>query len=179
MTEISFWLAAPAAALRVALGLLLLRASWGKVRDLSGFGEVVLNYRLLPGALARPAAGLLAGTEFGLGLLLLSGWLSVLSGELAAGLLLLFSAAMAVNLLRGRADISCGCLPAHASRATLSWARVVATVLLVLPALLAAAPWRVGDLATGMQADLAGLLLFTLHDTAVRLAATPRVKARS
>lgn len=175
----AFWLAAPAAAIRVALGLLFLRAAWGKWRDLPAFGDIVRDYRLLPDGLARPAAVLLAGVEFMLGGMLLSGQLAALAGGVAAALLLLFAGAMAINLSRGRADISCGCLPAHATRDTLSWSGVMATALLVPPALLAAAPWHVADTAILLQAALAGLLLFTLHDTAVRLAATPRAGARS
>ena len=178
-TEISFWLAAPASAMRVALGLLFLRTAWGKWRDLPAFGAIVRDYRLLPDGFTRPAASLLAGMEFLLGGLLLSGQLAALAGGLAAALLLLFAGAMAINLRRGRANISCGCLPAYAARATLSWGGVAATSLLVPPAMLAAVPWQVADLGTQLQAALAGLLLFTLHDTAVWLAATPRAGARS
>lgn len=179
MTEISAWLAAPAAAIRVALGLLFLRTAWSKRRDLPAFGEVVRDYRLLPDALAWPVAALLAAVEFLLGAWLLLGRFTILSGSLAAALLLLFAGAMAVNLLRGRADISCGCLPAYASRATLSWGGVLTTVLLVPMAFLAGISRPVMDIATLLQAAFAGLLLFTLHDAAIRLAAAPRASVRS
>jgi hypothetical protein len=56
---------------------------------------------------------------------------------------------------------------------------VLATGLLVPVALLAGLGGPVADKATLFQAALAGLLLFTLHDTATRLAGTPRAGARS
>ncbi len=158
--------AAPACAIRVALGLLFLRAARDKLRDLRGFGDVVRQYDLLPDRLARPAAGLLVAAELVAAALLLSQHHTRLAAGLAAALLALFAAAMAAGLHRGRAGLACGCL----AGARLSWSGMRGTALLVPLAGLAAWPWR-GDGVTLVQAALAGLLLFALHDAALRLAA--------
>ena len=173
------WLGAPACAVRVALGLLLLRACCGKARDLPGFVATVRGYRLLPDPVAPSAASALVAGELVVAGLLLCGLQTALAGLAAAMLFVLFAGAMAINLLRGRAGISCGCLPGAASRQLLSWGAVSATASLAPLALLAGAPWPDAGAFGTMQAVLAGLLLFTLHDAALRLAATPRAGARS
>ncbi len=94
------------------LGLLLLASAQHKLRDAAGFAQAVEDYRLLPAALVTPAAALLALAEIVAGLAALWPWGLVGRAGLAgaAALLTLYAGAIAINLLRGRRSIDCGCL---------------------------------------------------------------------
>jgi hypothetical protein len=92
-----------------ALALVFALAVWHKLRDLGAFAASVAAYELLPAQLAPLAATQLAVAE-----LLLVGTLVLpparTGAALAAlGLLALYSAAIGVNLVRGRRDLDCGC----------------------------------------------------------------------
>lgn len=99
---------------RLGLCLLFGAASIHKLRDLPRFTATLRGYRLLPDEGAAPAARLLVGMEVALVPTLLTPAADP-AGPLAALLLLtVYTAAIAVNLARGRRDIDCGCLgPAH------------------------------------------------------------------
>jgi hypothetical protein len=95
--------------LRTLLCGLLASAALGKLRDPRGFSAAVAGYRLLPPALAAPAAAAFVAAELGLAAAL---WWPPLRGAAAlgaAGLLVLSAGAIGVNLARGRRDIDCGC----------------------------------------------------------------------
>jgi hypothetical protein len=95
-------------ALRALLALLLGGAALAKLRDPRGFAAAVAGYRLLPAALATPAAAAFVAAE----LLLAAALWTPLRTEAALGaaaLLALYALAIAVNLVRGRRDIDCGC----------------------------------------------------------------------
>lgn len=100
----------PALALTLCLLLAAILAAGGsaKLAQPLAFAGVVANYRLLPLALVTPFAFLLPPVELAtaLGLLLPAARPAAVA---AAGLLLLFAGAMAINLMRGRRDIDCGC----------------------------------------------------------------------
>ena len=95
--------------LRIGLGLLFGFAAWHKLRAPEAFRAALDGYDLLPeraqGATTRllPALELMAAAGF-----LLPGGARG-AALLAAGLLLLYTGAVAVSLLRGRRDIDCGC----------------------------------------------------------------------
>lgn len=128
-----------ALALRAALALLLAAGALAKLRDLRGFAAAVAGYRLLPAALARPAAAAFVAGELALAAGL---WLPPLreaSALGAAGLLTLYGVAIAANLARGRRDIDCGC-GGPLGRQTLSEGLVVRNLLLAAAALAAALP---------------------------------------
>lgn len=113
-------------------GLLFLTAGMAKLRARRVFPGVVANYRLLPDALVGPVAMALPLAEVLIGASLLGG---VAAAALPASMLLLvFAAAMAVNIRRGRAHIDCGCGRSEL-RQPLSRALVVRNI--VLAALLA------------------------------------------
>jgi uncharacterized membrane protein YphA (DoxX/SURF4 family) len=94
---------------RLGLATLLLSAAAHKLRDVAGFRAALDGYALLPAALLPLVAGLVTAAELvlGIGLLLPS------TGELAAGggalLLTVYTAAIVVNLWRGRTRVDCGC----------------------------------------------------------------------
>jgi uncharacterized membrane protein YphA (DoxX/SURF4 family) len=122
-----------------ALAIVLLVGAAQKLADRDGFTAALEQYRLLPGALSAAAAWLLMATELAAGALLLLPLLRPLAGWLALALLGVVTAAVAVNLLRGRAHIDCGCGGAQ-GRQHLSWWLVVRNALLMALALLATQP---------------------------------------
>jgi len=95
--------------LRIAVSLLLLAAARHKLADFAHFCGVVQHYRLLPSALAKAAAALLVATEGAVGVALWVPALAAPAALAAFGLLSLYSAAIGINLLRGRRYIDCGC----------------------------------------------------------------------
>lgn len=121
----------PALALTAALLLAGILAAGGssKLAEPLAFAGVVANYRLLPTGLVAPFAFALPVVEVGTALGLLLPATRPAAAGLAAGLLLLFAAAMAINLLRGRGDIDCGC---HAGpmRQRIGWPLVVRNLAL-------------------------------------------------
>lgn len=124
------------------LALLLLSAAWHKLASRTEFAAALREYRLLPGALLGPVALLLPLLEAALALAWLAGAARGVVATATAGLLLLYAAAMAVNLWRGRVDIDCGCGLGGAGRAVgrLSWWLVARNALLAAVAAGAALP---------------------------------------
>jgi len=121
--------------LRVLLAALFSRAAWHKWQDWQSFAREISAYQLLPVALLVPVAQALIAAETLCVLLLFVHNAGLL---LAALLLLLYAGAMAINVLRGRTQIDCGCAGSHSARTTISWWLVVRNILLATLALLAA-----------------------------------------
>lgn len=147
--------------IRVLVALVFLNAALGKLRHHLTFQGVVSNYRLLPEMAVPGFAMLLPPAELTVAAALLfapSFW-----PELSAAmLLLLFGAAMAVNILRGRRHIDCGCFQSTLKQ-TLSWTLVVRNAgLAVLLAVPAAAPVDVLPQSVATEALLAGAVLFVI-----------------
>jgi hypothetical protein len=106
-----------------------------KLWAIDAFVGVVHNYRLVPEPLERSIGYGLPFVELAIavGILLPGGRAPA---ALAAALLLtLFAGAMAINLIRGRRDIDCGCF-ATVLRQRLSWPLVLRNLLLAALALL-------------------------------------------
>jgi hypothetical protein len=149
--------------LQLALGFVFLLGATSKLRQPSAFARTVGRYRLLPSGLARPAAlGLIALESF-LAVSLLTGWGLELALPVAVASLLMFSAAVAVNLRRGR-QIPCGCfgdsseLLSVRTLVRLSMLLAAAVVLLVLD--LAGTPaLAVGQVVAGGWAGLVEALV--------------------
>jgi uncharacterized membrane protein YphA (DoxX/SURF4 family) len=166
-------------AVRIATALIFLTAALGKMRRWSAFEGVLANYRLLPEALNRPAAWLLPPAEI---LLALALALGLPDAEIAAsGLLSVFAAAMAINLMRGRRYIDCGCFDASL-RQTLRWPLVVRNIALSVLLMVAARsrdavhPWDGATLITG---SLGGAAFFMVVQCANILAALPAKRRRT
>jgi hypothetical protein len=95
--------------LRLSLALLLVAAAWQKLQAPATFAAAVDAYRLAPARAARPlAAALLLGEVVAAAWLVVPSW-QAQGALLAAGLLVLYAAAIAINLGRGRRDLDCGC----------------------------------------------------------------------
>jgi hypothetical protein len=154
----------------LAAGVLLpvfLSSVHHKIGDGPAFVETVRQYELLPAGLVKPAYLLLVAIETAIlvGLVFAATRLPALGS--AALLLALYGAAMAVNLARGRAEISCGC----GGGETIAWRMVarngflasLATGCLVLPvgeavpAVAGIAALALGATATVLAVTLAAL----------------------
>jgi hypothetical protein len=158
----------------VAVALLFAVAGIDKLRHRDLLPGVIANYRLLPDALVAPAAALLPGVELLVAAGLLLGFAPV--APLAAiALLLVFAAGMAINIVRGRRHIDCGC--GHvALRQQLGWSQVARNLVLataLLPALAAGrADLGMADAALGAVAGVAFYLLLLMFSALGALAAS-------
>ncbi|HEX7852917.1 MAG TPA: MauE/DoxX family redox-associated membrane protein [Burkholderiales bacterium] len=100
---------AAAHAVRICAATLFIGAGLAKVRDLRRFVLVVADYRVLPTGLALPIGWALPPLEITTGVLLIFGAAKPGAAIIAALMLLVFAAAIAINLRRGRTGIDCGC----------------------------------------------------------------------
>jgi hypothetical protein len=126
---------------RTLVALVLLAAGLAKLVSWREFIEVVRNYEILPAGVSGLVGWLLPPAEIIVATGMLVGLLMPWSAFAAMLLFLLFGSAMAINLLRGRRDISCGCFgPQRDHR--LTWGLVIRNAML---AGLAAVPWLVGS----------------------------------
>lgn len=151
--------------LRIDLGLLFVVAAGHKFAAPAHFRAALAGYRLLPAPLLAPVARALPLCEAGAGLGL---WLSPMQRApalLGAGLLAIYSAAIALELQRGRASIDCGCLGPGRPRglgADLLVRNALLVALLVLLVALPVAPRSIGwvDALAAAAGALAGALLY-------------------
>lgn len=166
-------------AVRLVLAAVFALAAVTKLRALDEFTGVVHNYRVLPEVLVRPVAYGLPPLEAAIALGLLIDPTRTLAAGGAAALLLGFALAMAVNILRGRVQIDCGCF-ASTLKQQISWALVGRNVVLIGLALLAmpsALPERTLtwlDTLTVIAAALSALLLYIAFTQLRSLAPPPR-----
>jgi len=114
----------------IGIGLILLLSGAEKLRHRALLPGVIANYRLLPSTLVTPAALILPVAELLIGGALMA-WLAPLPVVLAILLLLLFAAAMATNIARGRSHIDCGCGRSQL-RHRIGWPLVGRNVILAL-----------------------------------------------
>jgi len=160
--------------LSLALALLLGAAAGHKLRDLAGFRRVLAGYRLLPPALLPVVAVLVIGTEIVAAALLV--FVPTRSGgaALAAGLLAIYGSALALNLLRGRTRIDCGCLPFGQSD-RIAWWMVGRNLGLIAVAGVAALPSSPRELVALDLLTIGGTVLTAalLYSTVARLGGTP------
>jgi hypothetical protein len=150
--------------LAAALALLFAAAALHKWRSGPFFEAQLAEYRLLPEALVPVAARALALLELALALGLLVPATRPLAGGAAAGLLALYGGAIAVNLVRGRDWIDCGC--GDTPVLVTPWL-LLRNAVLVLGALLVALPAQVRplgwtDLLLGVPALLVLVVAWAL-----------------
>jgi hypothetical protein len=112
----------PVPQLAAALTLALVFGG-GAASKMSAWGElegVVRNFRILPGFLAPLVQWTLPPVELLLAVGVLVPGTRALAALGMAALLVLFAASIAINMVRGRVDIDCGCFRS-ALRQNLSW----------------------------------------------------------
>jgi hypothetical protein len=128
----------PLFALTIALLLAALFAG-SAVHKLIAWNEwqgVAQNYRLIPPGIGPFMAGLIPCAELLASALLVMPRERPLGGTIAAGLLWLYGSAMAINVLRGRTNIDCGCFGSRLAHGISAWMvvrnAVMGTVALTL-----------------------------------------------
>jgi hypothetical protein len=120
-------------AAQLGFGLLWLTSGVSKLRNLHAFAAGLRQYDLLPPAWVPLSAWFIPIVECGLALFFLVGRAVPMAAFISAGLLLIFSSAVIVNLRRGR-RIPCHCHGLVRSPA-ISWGLVVRNAGLVLTGL--------------------------------------------
>ena len=116
-------------AARGGIALLFALAGWSKLRNLSVFRATIADYELVPGVLLAPAAILIVIAEFSIAI---GAWIPIVAPtvmSVAMVLLLLYASAIAINLIRGRKDIDCGCTGPAVRQSLSSWLLLRNTVL--------------------------------------------------
>jgi hypothetical protein len=125
----------------VGFGLMWIAAAWHKQAAPQVFRAVLADYRLLPAYSQNVVGRLLPMVEAMLGLAWLLGIAVRVTAVASAALLACYAVAIAVNLLRGRNHIGCGCsFSVSADDEPLSWTMVVRNVFLLLVSLAALLP---------------------------------------
>lgn len=94
--------------LRVFVGGIFLWASWDKLISPDAFARIIGNYQLLPDALVTPVALVLPWIEAICGICLVTGIAAGGAALIINALMVVFIAALSINLLRG-IDVNCGC----------------------------------------------------------------------
>ena len=147
--------------LRTALALLFSVAAGHKLQDLGRFRATLVEYRLLPAGLVPFAAALVVAVEVAAAGALLVPGARAAGLVSAATLLVVYGAAVAINLVRGRRDIDCGCA-GPAVRRPISGALVARNAALAALALAGLVPvhprallWVDGLTVAGATAALA------------------------
>ena len=140
--------------LRFLLALVFAGAAISKLQNADEFHGVVRNFRLLPEAVDGAFAAALPWVELVIAASLLLGIATLVSGAIAGVLLLVFAAAIAINIVRGRTEIDCGCFR-QGMRQRLNWALVARNIALCVAALWVAAQpgWvrSVGHMTSSLQ----------------------------
>lgn len=152
------------------VGAQFLIAAWSKLSEPEIFRDAVENYRILPLAAAGPFAVALPWLEALAGALLLWQPARPLAALLALALLATVTAAIVINLARGRDRIDCGC--GGDLHTPLSRALVVRNAVLMLLVAVAAAPVGVRpmawlDVVAAVFATLFGIGLYFLANMTI------------
>ena len=126
----------------LCFGLLLLLAAVHKLTAMHEFRAALTAYKLLPDVLIAPVSIVVPVCEALLGAAWLLAIQPVLVALASALLLGAYTSAIAINLLRGRVHIDCGCGMASTagSGQQLSWGLVVRNIILISAAVTATLP---------------------------------------
>ena len=99
----------PAAMGSLMLSYLFVAGGWQKLSDPNGFRTALQDYDILPPGAATAAARLLPLVELAAGIALLVPALSKPGLFAGAGLLTIYTGAIAINIHRGNTGLNCGC----------------------------------------------------------------------
>lgn len=126
----------------IGFGLLFLLAAVHKLTALHHFRTALAAYKLLPDTLIAPISIIVPVCEALLGGAWLLGIQAAFVALASAALLGAYTAAIAINLFRGRIHIDCGCGMASAAGKgqQLSWGLVLRNLMLIAAALAATLP---------------------------------------
>jgi Methylamine utilisation protein MauE len=161
--------------LALSLAALFAAATLHQLRALAEWPGVVRNYRLVPDGAAGVVAGALLAAEALTAAAL--AWVPArrLGAASAAVLLLLFGAALWINLRRGRSHIDCGCFGSRLRQRISAWmvARNLALALCALTLLLPRAGGMLSPLELAASLTCVGTLAFLYPVLAVVLRPAP------
>ncbi len=166
----------PAVSWLLGLGLALLFgiAAGHKLADRERFLGVLGNYRLVPERLVPLAGAVIVAAEVVAVLLLALPPVRTLGACLSVALLAAYALAIAVNLLRGRTRIDCGCF-GFGRHDYIAWTMVIRNLALVALALALLLPESQRDLVVldGLTVGASLVASAVLAATFVRLGALP------
>ena len=97
---------------RLLLGVIFLSSFIGKAGQPRRFATTLAAFNLIPSASVQPIAFILIGTEAVIGSLLLVGWQTRAIAVFTGIMLILFTAVIALSLMRGYTNLECGCFGA-------------------------------------------------------------------
>jgi uncharacterized membrane protein YphA (DoxX/SURF4 family) len=162
---------------RLAMAAIFIQAAVHSLRDWPTYAAIVENYRLVPAPAARLAARVLPAGEILAAVLLLIPAMRVAGPALGLFLMGAFTAAVAVNVARGRTNIDCGC--GGASGQQISPALVVRNLLLcvLLAAAMAAPVPSLRDAAAAVGVLGAAAVFVVLYFAANQIMANARTLA--
>ena len=123
---------------RYALALLFVSAGVVKLRHMAYFRATLKEYAIVPATLVATVAPALAALEIAIAIGLIAKQFAAIAALIGLVTLLIYTGAIAFNLLRGRRDIDCGCSGPAARQALSGWL-VVRNGALILVALVACA----------------------------------------
>ena len=107
--------------IRVYLGSIFIYASMSKITDPAVFAENIAAYRIMPFWGLNLTAIILPWLELICGFLLIIGLRTRATAVIVAGLLIIFTVFVIINIFRG-SDISCGCFDEVGE--PIGWAKV-------------------------------------------------------
>ena len=166
-----------AATATVFAALLFARAALHKLFDFTAFTGFLADYELVPESAVRPVAAIVAGAEVAVILTALVPALHAVSAVLAAGLLLGYAAAMAVNLRRGRDRVECGCGGAVQPLAwALVWRNAVLAAFVLIGAGASASGFGLAESVVVITGCLTVFTAYLLADQIIANAAFIRLK---
>lgn len=121
---------------RLLLGGVFIYASLDKIAHPAAFADILYNYQLIPAWMIHPLAVWLPWLELLAGVFLVAGVFVHGAALLLGGLLLVFIAALGINLLRGL-SIDCGCFTTTTgSQRGAMIELIIRDLLLLIPAVL-------------------------------------------
>ena len=91
------------------LSYLFVSGGYQKLTDIGRFHKTIAEYRVLPGSWSWVSARLLPVLELCAGIALLLPHFQVVALAVIGLLLIAYTGAIGINILRGRRDLDCGC----------------------------------------------------------------------
>ncbi|RBP86585.1 methylamine utilization protein MauE [Cytobacillus firmus] len=114
----------------ILTGYIFLFSSLSKLKNMEAHLIIVKEYKILPLKLVRKFAVIDTSLEIITGICLILGLMLHFSLIMASILLIIYSLAIIINLLRGRSKIDCGCGGLMGSK-KLSWKLIIRNILLL------------------------------------------------
>jgi len=118
------WKPILAVPIRYYLGFIFITACWHKILHPDSFALDIATYQILPMVFVNLLAITLPWVELASGLMLFLGWKTRAAALLVTGMMLIFTIALVIAVLRGL-DMSCGCFASQGvAEDPISWVTV-------------------------------------------------------